>query len=397
MEYLRVGTDYFKKVSVPLSENDSYESIIRWNKQEIIQDHGKAFIDDIPRYDGFCNIPSHTDYQLEIGGFYNKYHPLSHKIEKGSWKNTERFLKHIFGEQFILGLDYLTILYRYPKQTLPILALVSEESDTGKSTFIQYIAALFEKNVTINTNEDFRSRFNSDWANKLIIAIEEVLLDKREDSERLKNLATAKTYKTEAKGKDKIETAFFGKIIMCSNNEDHFVLVTDNEIRYWVRKIPVIERNGTKKDHLFLERLKDEIPAFLYFLSTRQINTPNKSRMWFTKDHIHTDALDRLVKGTTSSLLREIIEVLKDLFVLTDASELAYGGKDLLHFLRENGVITTTRKVNEVIKAKLLLEQKNSSYEKQMVCYNVNNERYLNPLTERGRHFVFKRDDIENY
>ena len=56
--------------------------------------------------------------------------------------------------------------------------------------------------MTINNNEDFRSRFNSDWASKLIIAVDEVLLDKREDSERLKNLSTAKSYKTEAKGKD---------------------------------------------------------------------------------------------------------------------------------------------------------------------------------------------------
>lgn len=397
MDYLRIGTDYFKKVSVPLTLNESYDSIVKWSKQEIIQDYGKEFLKQVPKYDGFCNIPSHTDYQAEVGNHYNKYHPLSHEIKKGEWKNIEKFLKHIFGDQFITGLDYLTILFRYPTQTLPILALVSEERNTGKSTFLQFLKLLFEKNITINTNEDFRSRFNSDWSNKLIIAIDEVLLDKREDSERLKNLSTAKSYKTEAKGKDKNETAFFGKIILCSNNEDNFVLIDSNEIRYWVRKIESLDTENSKPDPQFLTKLKNEIPAFLHVLSTRDIVIPNTTRMWLTKAHIHTPALDRLLKGTTSSLLREIIEVLKDLFALTDDNELAYGGKDLLQYLKDNGVLSTTRKVNDIIRSKLNPEEKNGSYFKYQVSYNTNNERYLHSNDERGRHFVFKRDLIENY
>ena len=397
MDYLRIGTDYFKKVSVPLTSKEAYEAIVKWNKQEIIQDHDKEYLQKVPKYDGFCNIPSHDKYQSKVGDHYNKYHPLSHDIKKGSWKNIELFLKHIFGNQFIIGLDYFTILYRYPTQTLPILALVSEERNTGKSTFLQFLKLLFEKNVTINTNEDFRSRFNSDWSNKLIIAIDEVLLDKREDSERLKNLSTAKSYKTEAKGKDKDETAFFGKIILCSNNEDNFVLIDNNEIRYWVRKIKSLNSKTSKSDPQFLNKLKKEIPAFLYSLKTRDIIIPNSTRMWFTKAHIHTEALDRLMKGTSSSLLREVIEVLKDLFALTDESELSYGGKDLLLFLRENGVLSTTRKINDIVRSKLELDEKNSSYSRYQVSYNSNNERYLNSTDERGRHFVFSRDLIENY
>lgn len=93
----------------------------------------------------------------------------------------------------------------------------------------------------MNKNEDFRSRFNSDWSEKIIIAIDEVLLDKREDSERIKNLSTSQVFKTESKGKDKIETPFYGKFILCSNNEDNFILIDEREIRYWVRKVPSIE------------------------------------------------------------------------------------------------------------------------------------------------------------
>ena len=42
----------------------------------------------------------------------------------------------------------------------------------------------------------------------------------------------------EAKGKDKREVEFFGKFILCSNNEDSFIKIDAHETRFWVRKIP---------------------------------------------------------------------------------------------------------------------------------------------------------------
>ncbi len=105
-------------------------------------------------------------------------------------------------------MDYLQLLYLQPVQKLPILLLVSEERNTGKSTFLNFLKAVFQNNVTFNTNEDFRSQFNSDWTGKLLIVVDEVLLNRREDSERLKNLSTTLSYKVEAKGKDRDEIAF---------------------------------------------------------------------------------------------------------------------------------------------------------------------------------------------
>ena len=62
------------------------------------------------------------------------------------------------------------------------------------TTFLNFLKAVFQDNTTFNINEDFRSQFNSDWAGKLLIVVDEVLLCRREDSERLKNLSTAQTY-----------------------------------------------------------------------------------------------------------------------------------------------------------------------------------------------------------
>ena len=109
---------------------------------------------------------------------------------QGGFPNIKKLVSHIFGEQYELGMDYLQLLYLRPVQKLPILLLVSEERNTGKTTFLNFLKALFQDNVTFNTNEDFRSQFNSDWAGKLLIVVDEVLLSRREDSERLKNLST---------------------------------------------------------------------------------------------------------------------------------------------------------------------------------------------------------------
>ena len=97
--------------------------------------------------------------------------------------------------------------------------------------------------MTFNTNEDFRSQFNSDWAGKLLIVVDEVLLNRREDSERLKNLSTTFNYKVEAKGKDRTEIAFFAKFVLCSNNEYLPVIIDAGETRYWVRKINPLCKN----------------------------------------------------------------------------------------------------------------------------------------------------------
>ena len=81
---------------------------------------------------------------------------------EGIFSSICSLVEHIFGEQYELGVDYLQLLYLCPIQKLPILLLVSEERNTGKRPFLNFLKALFLHNLTFNTNEDFRSQFNSD-------------------------------------------------------------------------------------------------------------------------------------------------------------------------------------------------------------------------------------------
>lgn len=395
MDYLRIGVDYFKITEKPLHSGDTITTLVKWSKSEICTDHGKAFLKEIPKYDGFVTIPSHIDYKEEIQGFYNEYQHLKHNLKPGDFEKTKMFLKHIFGKQYALGLDYITILWHYPTQILPILCLVSDERNTGKTTFLNWLKLIFQKNMTINKNEDFRSQFNADWATKLVIAIDEVLLDRREDSERIKNLSTARTYKVEHKGKDKSETQFFGKFILCSNNEDNFILIDDKEIRYWVIKVPTILVKNENTD--LLGYLEQEIPYFLYYINKRKPKTPKTSRMWFSKEEIKTEALTKLVKGNKTNLEKEIIELLKEDFEKFEKETLFYSASDLVEKLKAVNVRTTPTKVSKILKDNLGLEQKNSSYPRfnwSGYPATLESKLIVEETVARGRFFTIEKEMI---
>ncbi len=55
--------------------------------------------------------------------------------------------------------------------------------------------------------------------------------------------------KKEAKGKDREEVEFFGKFILCSNNEDNFIQIDENEIRFWIIKVRSIKSENTEFLH----------------------------------------------------------------------------------------------------------------------------------------------------
>jgi hypothetical protein len=340
----RIGTTYYKIVRQPNAAGQLIERSIPWTIEAIRQDYGKDFLANVHKYDGFCCVPSHLDYKPVVGSFKNKYSPLSHIPTEGEWPCIESLVRHIFGEQYDLGLDYLQILYTMPLQKLPILLLVSEERNTGKSTFLNFLKLLFEANVTFNTNENFRSQFNDDWNGKLVIVVDEVLLNKREDSERLKNLSTTRNYKMEAKGRDREEVSFFAKFVLCSNNEYLPVVIDPGETRYWVRKIPRL----TTDDTAFLEKIRYEIPAFLHAMTYRQLSTAEESRMWFDPKQIDTDALQKIIRANRNRVELELAELLLDIMLTRNVDTVDFCLNDILclfDYQRVKADRTSLRKV----------------------------------------------------
>lgn len=113
-----------------------------------------------------------------------------------------------------------------------IILQVSNERQTGKTTILRFLKMVFAKNATFNTNKDFKSQFNADWADRLLILIDELLLNKMEDTKNIKNLSTASDYKIEAKRKDQRKIEFFAKFILCSNNEKNPIIIPKEEVYF---------------------------------------------------------------------------------------------------------------------------------------------------------------------
>ena len=389
-EFIRVGTTLYKIVEQPRLSGGYVKKRIPWNNETLRQDYGKDYIGSVPKYDGFCTVPEHIGYRPVVGKFLNLYEPIDHRPKEGDFSHIQSLIRHIFGEQYELGMDYLQLLYLQPIQKLPILLLVSEERNTGKSTFLNFLKALFQNNVTFNTNEDFRSQFNSDWAGKLLIVVDEVLLNRREDSERLKNLSTTLSYKVEAKGKDRDEIAFFAKFVLCSNNEYLPVIIDAGETRYWVRKIERLQSDDTD----FLQKLKAEIPAFLHFLQHRQLSSEKESRMWFTPSLLHTEALQKIIRSNRNRLEIEMQELILDIMDSVGTDTFSFCYNDLLLLLVHSQVKVEKHQVRKVLQEcwKLTPAPNTLTYNTYQVDYT--RECRYSPIRRIGRFYTVTREQL---
>lgn len=397
-KFLRIGTQIYLKEINPSGE----EQMLPWTTAAIYQDYGKdrgnEIISHMPKYVGWFNEPSHTDYKQVVDGkWLNLYQPLLHQPRSGlDHPHIQVFLKHIFGEHYKLGIDYLQLLYLRPKQKLPILMLVSRERNTGKSTFLKFLKAIFGRNATFNTNEDFKSQFNSDWANKLLIMVDETFLDKVEYTERLKFLSTTPSYKAEAKGKDRIEIDFHGKFILCSNDVDHPVIIAPGETRFWVIQVPKLESDDTQ----LLSKMIDEIPAFLDYLIHRKLSTECVTRMWFSFDDYHTKALDRIIAGNRSRLEQNMAYVLVELMESYGLEAIDICPKDIYAILTFKGGIgrydLEERNIKKVLQNVWNLTPVGNGLTYTKYVPNGSQMGEYSPTKAVGRYYTIKYEFIKN-
>ena len=390
-EFIRVGTTLYKLVNQPRLNGGYVKKRIVWNNETLRQDYGKHYLATVPKYDGFCTVPEHVNYQPVVGKFLNLYEPITHQPQEGDFPSIRSLVEHIFGEQYELGMDYLQLLYLQPIQKLPILLLVSEERNTGKSTFLNFLKALFQNNVTFNTNEDFRSQFNSDWAGKLLIVVDEVLLSRREDSERLKNLSTTLSYKVEAKGKDRDEIAFFAKFVLCSNNEYLPVIIDVGETRYWVRRIDRLQSDDTD----FLQKLKTEIPAFLYHLQHRSLSTEHNSRRCFAPSLLHTEALQRIIRSNRNRLEIERHQLILDIMDRVGSGTFSFCPDDILILLGNSHVKAEREQVRRVLQERWKLKPAHNTLTYTTYQVDYTRECRYAPKRTTGRFYTVAREFLE--
>lgn len=332
-DYFRVGDDYYKIISIPNKYSQLERSFKGRRKGTIVDDHGREFYKHIPKYESFCNVPNNTNYQAVIHNCYNVYNELEFTPHDEACTEEDcptiiKFLLHIFGERIVsfkhpktgqkieyknidLALDYLQIAYQQPAEKLPILCLVSKENNTGKSTFGFLLRTIFGSNTAIVGNQDLAGDFNAHWATKLFVICDETKIDKQHVVEKVKSLSTATKITMNAKGKDHVEIDCFIKFLFITNNEENFIYMSDDDIRYWINKVPVIKEENPGIVQNFIE----EIPAFLSYLNQRQLKTERLNRMWFYPTLIKTEAMKRVVEFSKSTVQKEIRQRIRDMFI----------------------------------------------------------------------------------
>ena len=315
--YIRVGVDYFKIIKKENRYGVITTILKQWKKEEIKDDLGKETLKLVNKWDDFTIVPSNLDYKPTHNNCYNLYCEFPHVPFKGKVKekdipHTMGLVRHIFGKQLDIGLKYLKLLYENPEQILPVLVLVSEERETGKTTFLNWMHIMFGENSVLISPQELTSQFNSGYAAKNIIMIDETVLEKSTSVEKLKSIATAKSISVSQKYVSNYSIPFFGKIIICTNKEKDFMRVDDKEIRFWVRSVDIIKG---KKNTEIEKDLFREIPKFLTYLSQLPDVDRSHSRMVFTMDEIQTTELTDVKEESKSGLRKEIEINLENFFL----------------------------------------------------------------------------------
>ena len=324
--YIRVGTTYFKSVWRPTQLGDEIHALEPWLKSEIKEDykHIPGFMGQIKRYDTGCNIPCNIPQEFQQtfksekghGQAYNWYHPPHIHPEEGGWEDIEMYLKHVFegttlesGEdQYIMALDYLSLLFKRPWQKLPILVLASKTQETGKSTFLNLLSNIYGNNMVTIGNDDITDPYNAHWASRLIVGIQEGLIERKRIAEKIKDITDSRTIAIHAKfaNKDRIDCHVHW--IITTNNVFNFMPLSPEDRRVWLVSVPKIK----KKDPELEDRMVKQIPGFLHFLMNREIVHPRQSGLWFPPSLYDTPILREAKAQSLPSLQKSIIAHVRD-------------------------------------------------------------------------------------
>jgi len=274
--------------------------------------YDKYFLKSIASFVSFCNEPSNTNYLQIVNNRWNiASPPCFYPKAGGEFPQIKAMLEHVFGEQIEFGMEYMQVMYLFPKQRLPMLVLASKERETGKTTFINFLTELFCHSSTVIKPEQLSSNFNSSFADKNIIIIDEFVIEKTAVLERLKAMNTQKSIGLERKGVDIETIPFYGKFILATNKTIDFARVDEEENRFWVRGIPTLK--GKNKINM-LEEMSKEIPAFLHHLSNMPVKV-SRGRFWLHEDEYYTSELAEVKANSRVWLQKEIEHLAKDCFL----------------------------------------------------------------------------------
>lgn len=344
--YLKVGTKWFRK--------DPSGKLILWERQSIMDEHkpkrvADRIIEQAPKYLEFVNDPNYLHWQQVVDNKWNLSKPLVHELTEGDWKDIAKVLQHIFGSQYEFALDWLQLAFQKPKQSLPIPCLVSKQQGTGKTTFLEFLKILFEGNTANITINEFAESFNAHWTDKNFLLIDETETDDslmKLAGPKLKRLATQTKNMFHQKHMTPFEIDFFGKIVICSNDETGFLKITDSDVRFWIVKVPPLK----DYDPMIFDKIRSQCGAFLHFLNQREMLHPQKlDRLWFPFEVYRTEFFQEAAEEGKTWLYHDLESLILEDLDERGVNEYVYSRKELGFLLEDVGNSWTLKYLKQVL------------------------------------------------
>tara|TARA_R110000803_G_scaffold210596_1_gene282870 strand:- start:2153 stop:3391 length:1239 start_codon:yes stop_codon:yes gene_type:complete len=367
-------------VSGKYHEQDKYGILHRTTKEVLIRKYGNEVKHHFNDVLGFTFYPDNFVFKQIVDSRYNTFKAFKNKAKKGSWRDIEEFLNHIFGEQYTMGVEYFWNLYLHPIQKLPLLALVSEKKSTGKTTFLNFVRDVFGHNVITISSHDISGNFNGVFAEGYIFTSDEHFerSDRKATAEKIKHYVTADTIRVERKGMEAQSIKFYGKFIFTSNDEQTLTNIEGENRRFWIRQIPAIDKDNFELG----DTLREQIPAFLFYLKEEFTPRGERGQLYFTPSELQTDASRLIQAHSKSEKFQEISEAIQTYFEEhPDDQEAKTTPSDLAMFLGEKK--QASKYIRKVLKKEFKMKpQENQRY------------RNINGMEKVGTPFAFLYEDF---
>lgn len=287
---------------------------------------------------GFGYYPDYfADNDIPLpGNKYNVFKKPNVIIEQGKWPMTEVLLRHIFGDQYELGLEYYWVKRHRPTRALPALCLVGDE-DAGKTTIGDHQRMCFGNAHTLQ----IKHLEGSDSA--FLFGNQDIIIEESNagGSNRMSNasaiLSDIKTMVTQCGGKisckrlhkDVSLVDYYAKVLMFTNDKTP-IKMTGEATRFWVRSI----FKAIKHDD-FLGRLEAEVGHFLWYLDNefKPSRQQSKERLWFEPSEYWTIEKDLAKKHSGSNQSKAIKDALTQWFDTNDEQVCFFDLKSLKDYI----------------------------------------------------------------
>tara|TARA_R110000787_G_scaffold280655_1_gene391475 strand:+ start:44 stop:2293 length:2250 start_codon:yes stop_codon:yes gene_type:complete len=327
--YETIGTEYYKV-------NPVDRRLIPWSKTMFEKLYGSNMIPprayNLKGYQpDYLSDKFPTDLALDQKT-RNVFMRPTWKQRDGDWSTIREGLKHGFGDQYHLALQYCAILIAFPKAKLPLIWFLGTE-DKGKSA----VVAIFKHLVGLNNtkkvnNAQLESDFDSFLGESQLVVVEEAgsWKEPKMVTDKLKDWVTETMEVTvNPKYGKQYDTPIHAKFMFTSNNWES-VPATGQATRFWVIDI---KQEPTNRVADYYGRVESEMGAFVNYLTqdivptikrNRHGDIDTSNRLYFEPSEYMTDA-KRFVKSINKGPIHDAIsEKLSEFFEKFPKEDVVY-------------------------------------------------------------------------